>query len=265
MMALVLGQGAHAVGEDQRLGEAQEVEDPLEPSDTITFHQVPVGDLALELGNLGLRHLRRVAPAGDAPFGRQYRHCTHLPWRLPSRPGRHPRGRIARRARCGYFIPPAGRSATVSRVVQQVDERINLISLGSCGIGSCGVPRPSLAPYVAGTGDARGRPLPKVVRVAYPLDELLAKLRSGGVFGEAVISPASSDFLGRSSTGPRSTGFVLLCSGSRMGAHGRGSPGGGVGRMRRPDYPGTPAAARPQRTNANKQEGGHPWRLWCSR
>ncbi len=25
-----------------------------------------------------------------------------------------------------------------------------------CGIGSCGVPRPSLAPYVAGTGAARG-------------------------------------------------------------------------------------------------------------
>ena len=37
-----------------------------------------------------------------------------------------------------------------------------------CDIGSCGVPRPSLAPYVAGTAAAREWPLPEVVRVAYP-------------------------------------------------------------------------------------------------
>src|SRR5260370_614152 len=88
--ALAEEEGANPVGEGQRVGEAREVEDPLEPSDAVAFHQVPVGDLAPELGNLGLRHLRRVAPAGDAPFGRQCPHCTHLPGRLPPGPGSPP-------------------------------------------------------------------------------------------------------------------------------------------------------------------------------
>ena len=39
-----------------------------------------------------------------------------------------------------------------------------------CGIGSCGVPRPSLGGYVTGTGATRGCPPPEGVDVAYPLN-----------------------------------------------------------------------------------------------
>src|SRR5499426_4746054 len=79
MMTLRLGQGAHPVREGQRIGEAREVEDPLQPSDAVAFHLAPVGDLAREFGDLCLRHSRRVAAAGDAAFSRQCPHCAHLP------------------------------------------------------------------------------------------------------------------------------------------------------------------------------------------
>jgi glycine/D-amino acid oxidase-like deaminating enzyme len=38
-----------------------------------------------------------------------------------------------------------------------------------CSIGSCGLPRPSLAPYVTGTGPPTGPPPPERVHVTYPL------------------------------------------------------------------------------------------------
>src|SRR5215831_16280624 len=79
MMTVRLGQGAHPVRKGQRIGEAREVEDPLQPSDAVAFDPAPVGDLAREFGDLGLRHSRRVAAAGDAAFGRQCPHCAHLP------------------------------------------------------------------------------------------------------------------------------------------------------------------------------------------
>ena len=78
-MRVRLSQGAHPVREGQRIGEVREVEDPLQPSDAVAFHSVPVGDLTLEFDDLGLRYSRRVATAGDAAFSRQCPHCAHLP------------------------------------------------------------------------------------------------------------------------------------------------------------------------------------------
>jgi hypothetical protein len=74
MMSLRLGEDADPVGEGQRVGEAREVEDPLEPGDTVALQQLPVGDLTSELRDVRLGHPGRVAAAGDAPFGRQ---CPH--------------------------------------------------------------------------------------------------------------------------------------------------------------------------------------------
>src|SRR2546422_10997276 len=51
------------------------------------LQQLPVGDLAPEFRDLVRAHPRRVAAAGDAPFGRECPHRTHLPGRLPRRPG----------------------------------------------------------------------------------------------------------------------------------------------------------------------------------
>src|SRR5262245_5194416 len=90
MMALILGDGANPVGEGQRIGEAREVEDPLEPGDAVAFYKVPVGDLALEVTDLGLGHPRRVAAAGDAAFARQCLHRVNLPAPAALGRGRHP-------------------------------------------------------------------------------------------------------------------------------------------------------------------------------
>jgi hypothetical protein len=46
------------LGEGERVGKAREVKCPLEPGDTVALHELPVGDLALEIGDLGLRHPR---------------------------------------------------------------------------------------------------------------------------------------------------------------------------------------------------------------
>jgi hypothetical protein len=77
MMSLLLGEDADLFGEGQRVGEAREVEDPLEPGDAVAFQQLPVGDLTSELRDLRLAHPGRVAAAGDAAFGRQ---CPHPYW-----------------------------------------------------------------------------------------------------------------------------------------------------------------------------------------
>ena len=57
-MALLLGESANPVGEGQRVGEGRDVERPLELGDAVAFYELPVGDLALEIGDLGLRHSR---------------------------------------------------------------------------------------------------------------------------------------------------------------------------------------------------------------
>ena len=70
MMTLLLGEGTNPVGEGQRVGEARDVEDPLEPGDAVVLQQVPVGDLGPEFRDLRRGHPGRVATAGDAPFAR---------------------------------------------------------------------------------------------------------------------------------------------------------------------------------------------------
>jgi hypothetical protein len=55
-MSLLLGEDADPVGEGQRVGEAREVEDPLEPGDAVAFQQLLVGDLTSELRDLRLAH-----------------------------------------------------------------------------------------------------------------------------------------------------------------------------------------------------------------
>src|SRR6266567_6048324 len=53
---------------------------------------------------------------------------------------------------------------------------------GSCGIGSCGVPRPSLAHYVTGMGPWTERPLPEVL--VLPILQTLSTIISfrAGIF-----------------------------------------------------------------------------------
>src|SRR2546428_3019873 len=93
MVTLRLGEGADPVGEGQRVGEAREVEEPLEPGNTVAFHQVPGGDLTPELRDLHLGHPGRVAAAGDTAFGGQRAHRVNLP---------------PRRFRAGPGVPPHG-------------------------------------------------------------------------------------------------------------------------------------------------------------
>src|SRR5262245_1793710 len=47
-------------------------------------------------------------------------------------------------------------------------ERSSTMKRSSCDIGPCGVPRPSLADYVIGTGTTRGQPPPEDANVGYP-------------------------------------------------------------------------------------------------
>src|SRR5712691_10005435 len=58
MVALLLGESANPVGEGQRVGEGRDVERPLELGDAVAFYELPVGELALEIADLGLRHSR---------------------------------------------------------------------------------------------------------------------------------------------------------------------------------------------------------------
>ncbi|MGH7332142.1 MAG: LLM class flavin-dependent oxidoreductase [Candidatus Rokuibacteriota bacterium] len=60
------------------------MDEMLEPGDAVALHKLPVGDLGPELGDLRLGHPRRVAPAGHAPFGGQFRHHTPRCWRRTS-------------------------------------------------------------------------------------------------------------------------------------------------------------------------------------
>ena len=71
MVALLLSEGTNPVGEGQRVGEARELENPLEPSDAVALQQTPVPDLRPKLGDLSLGHPRRVSTAGGAALSRQ--------------------------------------------------------------------------------------------------------------------------------------------------------------------------------------------------
>ena len=56
MVSLLLGEGANLVGKGQCVGEAPEVEEPLDSGDAVALQQLPVGDLAPELRDLRLGH-----------------------------------------------------------------------------------------------------------------------------------------------------------------------------------------------------------------
>src|SRR5215813_3835546 len=107
MMALILGDRTHPVGEGQRVGKAWEVEDSLEPSDPVAFHEVPVRDLARELGDLGLGRPRRIAAAGNAAFPRQCLDRLDPPGQVPPRSGPPPQARIEPCASCDTLYLPA--------------------------------------------------------------------------------------------------------------------------------------------------------------
>src|SRR5262245_35558507 len=94
MMVLSLGDRTHPVGEGQRVGKVREVEDSLESSDAVAFHEMPVRDLARELGDLGLGHARRVAAAGDAAFPSQCLHRVDPPGHVPAPVRAPPQARI---------------------------------------------------------------------------------------------------------------------------------------------------------------------------
>src|SRR5438128_2421791 len=99
MVTLRLGEGADPVGEGQRVGEAREVEEPLEPGNAVAFHRLPGGDLAPELRDLHFGHPGRVAAAGHTAFGGQRAHRMNLPGRTGL--GSRLRAWIGPRARCG--------------------------------------------------------------------------------------------------------------------------------------------------------------------
>src|SRR3569833_1104086 len=56
VMALSLGQLAHAVSEGQRLDEVRKGVDPFEPLESVSLHHVPVRDLRLQLRALTFRN-----------------------------------------------------------------------------------------------------------------------------------------------------------------------------------------------------------------
>ena len=87
MVTLRLSEGADPVGEGQRVAEAREVEDALEPGDAVALEQLPVENLPPELRDLRLGHTGRSAVAGDTPFRRQRAHHAHSSGAFPVGPG----------------------------------------------------------------------------------------------------------------------------------------------------------------------------------
>jgi hypothetical protein len=77
---------------------------------------------------------------------------------------------------------------------------------GRCGIGSCGVPRPSLAPYVTGTGATKGVPAAggRSCCLSSPTREATG---TGGLLMLLILSPSGpsprrASFLGELATPP---------------------------------------------------------------
>jgi hypothetical protein len=54
-------------------------------------------------------------------------------------------------------------AALADQVYRAVRSGTLCFFVGGCGIGSCGVPRPSLAPYVRVTGSTKGRSSPEAM------------------------------------------------------------------------------------------------------
>ena len=67
---------AYLVREFQRLRKIADRKDASQPFDSIELDDLPVRDLTLKLGELGIRHGRCVLAARDALHLRQ---CLHLP------------------------------------------------------------------------------------------------------------------------------------------------------------------------------------------
>ena len=66
-MSLLLGEPADVVRECERLRKVVERENACEPLDPVEFDDVPVGDLAMQLGDLVSGRPRSVLPTRDAP------------------------------------------------------------------------------------------------------------------------------------------------------------------------------------------------------
>jgi secondary thiamine-phosphate synthase enzyme len=59
-------QAPHPIGELERLREVLELEEALQSLDAVALHQLPVGNLLTQLGDLFITHRRLIASAGDA-------------------------------------------------------------------------------------------------------------------------------------------------------------------------------------------------------
>jgi hypothetical protein len=74
MMTFLLRQCANSIRKIQGIGKIRETKDPLQPLDSLTFYQGPVGNLRPKFANLRLSDSRSVAAAGYTLFIRK---CAH--------------------------------------------------------------------------------------------------------------------------------------------------------------------------------------------
>jgi hypothetical protein len=108
MVTLRLGDGGDPVGESQRVGEAREVEDPLEPGNTVALQRSPGGDLALSSAisaSVSRGESRRQAPQRSADSVLIAR-TSQGGLREPA-PGPRPRARTGPPT-AAYLTPPTG-------------------------------------------------------------------------------------------------------------------------------------------------------------
>ncbi len=68
MMAFLLGQCAHAIGETKRFGKIRELVDSLDPFDFVPFHERPFWDLRFEFEDLRFCRARGITAAGRTFF-----------------------------------------------------------------------------------------------------------------------------------------------------------------------------------------------------
>ncbi len=78
-MALFLRQGAHGVGEGQRIDEVPEGEGPLKTLNGVSFQECPIGDLRVQRSTLLCCDSRGPAPAGLAFQLCQFAHVRPTP------------------------------------------------------------------------------------------------------------------------------------------------------------------------------------------
>jgi hypothetical protein len=105
MVPLVLGEGADAVGKGQRIGEAREVEGPLEASDAVALQPLPARDLGRALCDLPLSVTRGESRRQATHRSADSMLIAHLPRASQPAPGLAHGPEPRPRTRCSHLTP----------------------------------------------------------------------------------------------------------------------------------------------------------------